>query len=145
MRQLGIIDELRRIHAERQRLGTNRLVWPCFQRAPATNDHAEDPVTALAASLTSTGYAFLAAANPTKALAAFGADAKKKAASDCSVTSTWPDGRTEERECTIQGDEFLKPACAPATAAPTSARAQPLTTGPCCERRTKGKFQSCTR
>eukprot|EP00964_Phaeocystis_antarctica_P124070 scaffold87765_cov62-Phaeocystis_antarctica.AAC.2 len=45
------------------------------------------------------------------ALAAVGVSAKKAASgpSDCFVTSTWPDGRTEERECQVMSDAQLKP------------------------------------
>ena len=55
------------------------------------------------------------------ALAAVGVSAKKaEGPSDCFVTSTWPDGRTEERECQVMSDAAMKPS-------------------------TKGRFVSCTR
>lgn len=56
------------------------------------------------------------------ALAAFAAAAKKAASGpqDCFVTSTWPDGRTEDRECIVLSDAAMKPG-------------------------TKARFESCTR
>ena len=46
------------------------------------------------------------------ALAAVGVSAKRVESSgplDCVVTSTWPDGRTEERECQVLSDAAMKP------------------------------------
>jgi len=53
------------------------------------------------------------------ALATLAGAAKQRAASDCFVTSTWPDGRVEERECIVKDGSEKAP--------------------------TKGRFESCTR